>query len=248
MVATLTDISPKDIVKRIMDGERDFSSTRLSGALEDEAGYAGLVAYLRERDLRAETLMAAGSDWSGLSARGLYFPFSKLAGINLSGADLRGADFRRADFTGANLEGADLSGATVIGCRFQEANLAGATLRATDFYEASLAGAKLPGADLTRAFLLRLALKQADLTGAVLTSAIMYRTDLRGVVGLDRVTDLATVTFHQTIVTAAERAIIDAAIGEMPLFEMRSGTDAASPNDRPAQRPSRPQEGAAEGR
>ncbi len=248
MVATLTEIAPKDFVKRLMDGERDFASTRLSGALDDEAAYAGLIAYLRERDLRAETLTAAGSDWSGLSARGLYFPFSKLAGINLSGADLRGADFRRGDFTGANLEGANLSGATVIGCRFQEANLAGATLRATDFYEASLVGAKLPGSDLTSAFLLRLSLKDADLSGAVLTSAIMYRADLRGVVGLDTAIDLGTVTFHQTIVTAAERAIIDAAVGEMPLFEMRSETTSVSPNDRPSGRPSRPQEGAAEGR
>ena len=222
MAGTLTEISPKSLVKRIMDGERDFSSTRLSGALDDEAGYAGLDAYLRDRDLRAETLTAAGSDWSGLRARGLFFPFSKLAGINPSRSDLRGADFRRTDFTGANLEGADLTGATVIGCRFQEANLAGATLRATDFYEASLTGAKLRGADLTRAFLLRLAFREADLSGAVLTGAIMYRADLRGVVGLDKVTDLGTVTFHQTIVTAAEQAIIDAALGGMPFFDVRS--------------------------
>lgn len=219
---TQTQIAPKDFVKRIMDGERDFSSTRLTGALDAEAGYAGLDAYLREQDLRAENLIAAGSDWSGLKARGLFLPFSKLAGINLKGADLRGADFRRTDFTGASFEGADLSGATVIGCRFQEANLAGATLRATDFYEASLAGARLPGADLTGAFLLRLALKEADLTGAVLTSAIMYRADLRGVIGLDRVVDLGTVTFHQTIVTAAEQAIIDKALGGMPFFDVRS--------------------------
>ena len=225
MTGTLTEIAPKDFVKRILGGERDFSSTRLTGALDDEAGYAGLGAYLREQDLRAENLMAAGSDWSGLKARGLFFQFSKLAGINLSGADLRGADFRRTDFTGANLEGADLSGATVIGCRFREANLAGAVLRATDFYEASLPGAKLTGADLTRAFLLRLALKEADLTGAVLTGAIMYRADLRGVIGLDKVTDLGTVTFHQTIVTAAEQAIVDAALGGMPLFDVRSESE-----------------------
>ena len=236
MAGTLTKISPKDLVKRIMDGERDFSSTRLSGSLDDEAGYASLDSYLREQDLRAGSLTAAGSDWSGLRARGLFFPFSNLAGINLSGADLRGADFRRTDFTEANLAGVDLSGATVIGCRFQGANLAGATLRATDFYEASLAGAKLPGADLTRAFLLRLALKGADLSGAVLTSAVMYRTDLRGVVGLDTVIDLGTVTFHQTIVTAAEQAIIDAAVGEMPLFDVRGESD--SVNDRSSGRPS----------
>ncbi len=237
MAGTLTQIAPKDLVKRIMDGERDFSSTRLTGALDEEAGYAGLGAYLREQDLRAEHLTAAGSDWSGLKARGLFFPFSKLAGINLSGADLRGADFRRTDFTGADLEGADLSGATVIGCRFQEANLAGAVLRATDFYEASLAGAKLPGADLTRAFLLRLALKEADVSGAVLTGAIMYRADLRGVIGLETVTDLGTVTFHQTIVTAAEQAVIDAAVGGMSLFDVRSEVTSATMSERSSGRP-----------
>ncbi len=237
MAGTLTELAPSELVKRIMDGERDFSSTRLTGALDEEAGYAGLGAYLREHDLRAENLMAVGADWSGLKARGLFFPFSKLAGINLSGADLRGADFRRTDFTGANLDGADLSGATVIGCRFQEASLAGAVLRATDFYEASLAGAKLPGADLTRAFLLRLALQEADLSGAVLTGAIMYRADLRGVVGLDKVTDLGTVTFHQTIVTAGEQAIIDAAVGEMSLFDVRSEVTSVSVNDRSSGRP-----------
>ena len=248
MAGTLTAISPKDFVERLMDGERDFSSTRLTGALHDEVGYAGLVTYLKEQDLRAEKLIAAGSDWSGLKARGLFVPFSKLAGINLSGADLRGADFRRTDFTGANLEGADLSGATMIGCRFQEASLAGATLRATDFYEASLAGAKLPGADLTRAFLLRLALKEADLSGAVLTGAIMYRADLRGVVGLDTVIDLGTVTFHQTIVTAVEQAIIDAAVGEMPLFDVRSEVTSVTMSERSSGRPSPAEEGGRDGR
>ena len=225
MTGTLTTISTRDLLSRLREGERDFSSTRLSSgetALQDQEGYAELLKYLKEQDLRSEPVNAESSDWSGLKARGLFLPFSKAAGIVLSNADLRGADFRRGDFTGADLHDADLSGAFVVGSRFQQVNLAGATLRGTDFYEASLEGATLSGADLTRAFLLRLTLKDADITGAVLTDAIMYRADLRGIVGLDTVSDLGTVVFHQTIVTAKEQATIEAALRDRPLFDVRT--------------------------
>ena len=208
MAGTLTTISPNDLVKKLMDGERDFSSTRMpsgKSSLQDQEGYSELNEYLRGQDLRSDPVSAEGSDWRGLRARGFALQAGKLAGINLSNADLRGADFRRGEFTNADLHEADLAGAFLSNARSQEADLTGAVLRGADLYEANLTGASLRGADLTRAVLLKVPMKDADVTGAVLTDAIMYRADLRGVVGLDAARDLGTVTFYQTIVTAVEQ-------------------------------------------
>ena len=225
MAETLTAVSRKDLVKRLMDGERDFSSTRLSGdetALVEAEGYSDLIKYLKEQDLRTEPVTAENSDWSGLKAPGLFMQFIKAAGINLSGADLRGADFRRGDFKEADFHEANLTGAFLIVSSFQHANFAGAVLRGADLYEASVAGANLRGADMTRGFLLRLAFKEADVTGSVFTGALLYRADLRGAIGLDKVTDLGTAIFHQTAITAVEAAIIDAAKSDLPQFDVRA--------------------------
>ena len=224
MVETLTHVSLEELVKRLMAGERDFSATRIApddNSLETQEGFADLNRYLQEQDLRAEPILAERADWSGLKARGAFLGFSKLAGINLAGADLRGAEFRRSDFTDADLRGANLDGAFFVGCRTQGADLSGSSLRGADFYEASLVGAKLAGCDLTRAFLLRLSLKDADLTGADVTGADMYRCDLRAAIGLDTVAGLGTVALHQTIVTPAERAIVEAALQASDRYDIR---------------------------
>jgi uncharacterized protein YjbI with pentapeptide repeats len=220
----LTSITVADLAQRILNGERDFSATRLSGDgnLAALAGYADLLSYLRAQDLRNAPVVAEGADWQRLVAPGLFFQAAKLSDANLSGADLRGADLRRAELVGAQLVGADLSGATLVVARLMKANLQDASLRGADLYEANPTDANLRGANAAGARLLRLSLRGADLAGATLTGTDLYRADLRGVLGLAEVLDLATARFHQTIVTASEHDVIVAALRDGALFEVRA--------------------------
>jgi uncharacterized protein YjbI with pentapeptide repeats len=223
-MAPLTSISVADLAKRIIDGERDFSDTRLSGDANLGAlpSYADLLAYLRGQDLRNSPLIAERADWSGLSAPGVFFQATKLSGANLSRANLQGADLRRAELVEAQLVDADLSGATLVVARLMKANLQGASLRMADLYEANTAEADLRGANAAGARVIRLSLKDANLSGAFFTGTDLYRADLRGAIGLDQVRDLATARFHQTIVGDRERSIVLAAMRDGPLFEYRA--------------------------
>jgi uncharacterized protein YjbI with pentapeptide repeats len=226
MTETMTTITAQELVKRLLDGERDFASTRLAPDQADLAvqdGFAELNKYLAGlQDLRDNPIIATNVDWSGLRAPGLYFLGAKMTGANLSGADLRDADIRRADLSGgANFRGANVSGAVFIGSRLMESDFSGATMRGTDLYEANLAGANLSNADLTGAFMLRLNLTDADFTGAKITSVTFYRADLRRARGLDTVQDLATCQFKHTTVNTRERDIIEAAFKALPRFEVR---------------------------
>jgi uncharacterized protein YjbI with pentapeptide repeats len=225
MADVLTEITAADLVKRILDGERDFANTRMPAAKGDivsQDGFAELNAYLQGQDLRENPVIATGADWQGVQASGLFFQTCKLAGANLAGADLRDADFRRADLSGANLRGANVSGATFVGCRLMEADFTDAIMRGVDLYEANLSKGKLVNADITRGYTLRLNLGEVDLTGATLTGANLYRSDLRGAIGLDRVRDLGTCQFKHTMVTQREKDVIEAALRSLPMFDVRA--------------------------
>ncbi|MPZ13737.1 MAG: hypothetical protein GEU73_04825 [Chloroflexi bacterium] len=223
MAETHVELTLEELARRLMDGERDFSSTRLAPGsdLGSTDRYAELLDYLRGQDLRATPVIGERADWRGIRAPSLYLQSARLAGAELTGADLRGADLRRSDLTGATLAGADLSEATLIGSRLMNAVLQEAVMRETDVYEANLTNSVLRGADLSRAFLLRLSLRGADLTDATLSGADLYRADLRGAIGLGRARDLGTARFHQTVVTPAERELIEATIRSRRLFDVR---------------------------
>jgi uncharacterized protein YjbI with pentapeptide repeats len=226
MAGVLTQITAAELVKRILDGERDFASTHMhadKGDISAQDGFPELNKYLQgQQDLRENPIVATESDWQGVRASGLFFQMCKLSGANLAGADLRDADFRRSDLSGANLRGANVDGATFVGCRLMEADFTGASMRGTDLYEANLNKGKLVNADLARAYTLRLNLGEVDLTGATMTGASLYRSDLRGAIGLDAVRDLATCQFKHTMVTKREMEIIEAAMRAQPLFDLRS--------------------------
>ena len=224
-MTTMTSISAADFVRRIMAGERDFSSTQISAADGDftaQSSYAEMNRYLAGlTDLRDNPILLTSIDWRGVKAPGLYLLGAKMAGANFEGADLRDADLRRSDLSGANFRGANVSGAVFIGARLMEADFDGATMLGSDLYEANISKGRLTNCDLTGAWLLRLNLGGADVTGSKITNALFYRSDLRGIVGLDTTRDLATCQFKHTMVTSKEKAIIDAALDARPLFEVR---------------------------
>jgi uncharacterized protein YjbI with pentapeptide repeats len=224
-MTVLTSITARELVQRLLAGERDFTSTRLDPSDRDLTSvteYSQLNEYLRGlEDLRENPIVCNGVDWAGLRAPGLYFLGARLAGANLSQADLRECDIRRADLQGIRLTGADVSGGTFIGSRMMESDLSNATMKGTDLYEANLSKGVLAGCDLTGAYMLRLNLSGADLTRTKLTGVTFYRSDLRGAIGLDTAQDLATCLFKHTIVTARERDIIEAALAALPRYDLR---------------------------
>ena len=116
---------------------------------------------------------------------------------NLAGAHLAGADLRGADLTEANLEGASLVG--------------------TDLTEADLTRANLMNANLGEANL-----GEANLIGAFLAYADLTITDLRGVRNLSKALSIGQAIFSRTIVTNAERAILEKARQEVAnLYDLR---------------------------
>ncbi len=223
MTPTLTPISARDLIKRIIAGERDFSSTKLTsdGTTAAEQDVAELNGYLQGQDIRENPILATNADWSGLQAPGIFLQGIRLAGADLSRADLRNADFRRSDLSGIAFRGANVSGTVFVGAKLMNSDFSGATMRGADLYEANLSGSQLVDADLARAYMLRLNLTGADLSGAQLTGVLFYRADLRKTIGLDRTRDLASCQFKHTIVTAAERNAIEAAIQSEPRFDLR---------------------------
>ena len=226
MTEVLTQITAGELVRRLLQGERDFSRTRLAAGdadLSAAEGYAEMNAYLQGlQDLRENPITAAGADWRGIRAPGLYFLGARMSGVDLRGADLRDADIRRADLSGANLQGADVSGAVFIGTRLMESDFSGATMLGVDLYEANLSRGILRDADITNGYLLRLNLSEVDLTNAKLTNVELYRSDLRRAIGLETVRDLGTCHFKHTIVTQRERDIIEQAFRALPRFDMRA--------------------------
>lgn len=92
---------------------------------------------------------------------------------------------------------ADLRGADLAGAYLKRADLRGADLRGADFEGAYLEGADLKGADLGRAYLER---------------AYLWRADLRGVRNLSEASCLRDAVFRETIVTPAEKEIIERAL------------------------------------
>lgn len=225
MTQALTAISGRDLINRILVGERDFTGTVISaadGALDQESKYQDLIEYLKTQDLRASPVIADGADWRGLRARGLFCRAAKLAGADLSGAELSGAELSGCDLTGANLSGADIHGAFFTHQRLMNANLSNVRASGLDLYEANLMGVNFSGADLSGAIMPRTNLRKIDWTGTRLTGADFYRADIRGAIGLETAQDLGTVRYHQTVVTEREREVITVALRARPLFDLRS--------------------------
>jgi uncharacterized protein YjbI with pentapeptide repeats len=221
-MAAVTEIASNELVRRILDGERDFSRTRLVADNLDEAdGYENMLAWLREQDLRASPLNFEGADWRGVRALGLFWERTRMAGMDLSGADLRDASLRGADLQRSNLQRANLSGATFVVAKLGGANFRNALMRGADMYECNATDAVMQRVDLTGAQLPRATFRGVDFTGAVLTNVNFYKTDLREVRGLVNTRDLATCSYFKTIVNAAEHDAIWSAIAAQPMFELR---------------------------
>jgi uncharacterized protein YjbI with pentapeptide repeats len=223
-MTTTTTITAAELMRKTMDGERDFTGSHMPQEqglfTEDRALFDAFNTYMRGQELRANPIIAGESDWRGVRAPGAFLQFTKLPKSDLRGADFRGSELRRADFTESRLQGSDLSGANLMVSGLQRADLSGSIMRGVDLYEASLAGVNLRGCDLSNAYFMRLNFKEADLTDATVFMAQFYRADVRGAIGLETVLGLGAAKFHQLGVTDRELRIIESAIRSGPMFDI----------------------------
>src|SRR3989344_2742937 len=123
----------KDFVKKILEGERDFSRIKLENGfnLTDFEGFRDLQTYLQEADLQKYPIILDYAALMYINASGLYLPYvngrkinlerANLERANLEGANLREANLWRADLSGANLWRADLSEAILWRADLSEA-------------------------------------------------------------------------------------------------------------------------------
>src|SRR3989344_3491955 len=211
----------KDFVKKILEGERDFSRIKLENGfnLTDFEGFRDLQTYLQEADLQKYPIILDYAALMYINASGLYLPYVNgrkinLERANLERANLEGANFWEANLWEAILWSADLSGADLSGANFWRANLEGANLpranlEGANLREANLWRADLSGANLWRADLSEAILWGADLSGADLSGAILWRANLEIARKLETVLNLDKANLYGAIVTEKERAIID---------------------------------------
>ena len=132
----------KDFVKKILEGERDFSRIKLENGfnLTDFEGFRDLQTYLQEADLQKYPIILDYAALMYINASGLYLPYVNGRKINLERANLPRANLREANLERANLYRANLRGADL-----QEANLREANLREANLQEAILRGANFWG-------------------------------------------------------------------------------------------------------
>ncbi len=227
MTTSTTTMTAQEFMRKVMDGERELPGIHLPDGkndfTQDKAAFEAFNAYMRGQELRANPVVAEGSDWRGVKAPGAFLQFTKLPKSDLRGAFLHAAELRRADFTESQLQGADLSLANMMVSVLQRADLSDCILRGVDLYEASMAGAVFHRADLSNAYFMRLNFKEADLTDATVFMAQFYRADLRGVKGLETVRGLGAARYHRLGVSEQELRVVESAIRSGPMFEISEG-------------------------
>ena len=201
----------KDFVKKILEGERDFSSIKLEDSfnLSGFKGFEDLQRYLKKADLRHYPIILDYAKLISIQASGLYLPYVNGVCINLEEADLERAKLWEAKLVGANLSGAILMGANLEEAILQRTNLVGANLVGANLDGADLRGANLRGADLRGADLRGADLGQANLEGVNLKRTNLRKANLEIARKLETIINLGKAKLYGAIVTEKERAIID---------------------------------------
>ena len=136
----------KELVAKILKGERDFSGVRFDLNLEIYEHLDEMRVYLEKQNLEKSPVNVSNSLFENLKAKGLYLPFLVAKNANFYRADLRNADLSSADFTYAYLRDARLRGANLSNSYLRDARLAGANFRDTNLGYADIRGADLENA------------------------------------------------------------------------------------------------------
>ncbi|MEM5798024.1 MAG: pentapeptide repeat-containing protein [Candidatus Aenigmatarchaeota archaeon] len=167
----------KEFVKKILEGERDFSRIKLEEYFicEDDL-QRELNIYLKLQKFENNPVILNESELIGLNAI-LYMPNLQAKKTNFLRSELtcsyfEGADFSEAIFLRASLENTDFESANL-----ENANLIESNLEKSNFYHANLRYANLFSASIIKANF-----GEADLTGANLKKAVVDVTNFNGAI------------------------------------------------------------------
>ena len=125
----LINLSGNDLVRKILEGERDFSSIILEHSfnINLHEAFEELDKYLKQNhgELSSNPINICYSQFNDLNATGILLPHTLGVRANFEGGSLYGTDLWMANFSGAtfdnvnlehvNLEGAVLNGAIFLG-------------------------------------------------------------------------------------------------------------------------------------
>jgi len=179
-----------EFIRKLLDGERDFSRIRLAPyfSLSGSESFPAVQTYLNEADLENAPVLLDAADLSGLDADGLHLPFLRA----------RGANLKHATLMEANLESSDL----------RSADLRYARLPQTDMRASDLRDADMRQADLNLASLNNCTLTGANVAGATLLFTNMQAANITGIVNLAQARSVETANFQFVSLSEREKAII----------------------------------------
>ena len=125
MAKQLINMKGKEIIKKILSGERKFSGIKLEEGfnLSGHEDFGEIQEYLRRQELSKNPLNITDSEFRFVIANGIYLPYTLGKRANLGGANLGGAYLWKANLGGANLERAYLWGANLDRANLWKANL-----------------------------------------------------------------------------------------------------------------------------
>ena len=190
MAKQLINMKGKEIIKKILSGERKFSGIKLEEGfnLSGHEDFGEIQEYLRRQELSKNPLNITDSEFRFVIANGIYLPYTLGKRANLGGANLERAYLWKANLGRANLGGANLERANLW-----KANLGGANLERAYLWGANLDRANLWKANLERAY-------------------------LGNILNLETAINLNRAHFFETRVTKKEEAIIKEALRQTKLL------------------------------
>jgi len=148
-MAQLASVSDREFMKRLFEGERDFSRKKFVGDPISAEQLKEINRYLESEDhagrLKESPIIIDGSDISGLALPQVYSSGRKLIGIHAPYTKARGIVAVRANFSGSYLEYSDF-GPLVHPNRTQtRSNLSYAIFNEANMQNSVLRGARVAG-------------------------------------------------------------------------------------------------------
>jgi hypothetical protein len=213
MTQTYTNMFGPEFIKKVMDGNREFTRIKLplGTKLSEDPSYPEFIEYLQRKDSESRSIFESrpiyleGASLVGLVAKGLNLPYLVADGADFSGANLEGATLDHGDFHNANFSKADLRLLKATEACFNNAYFNGenngANLWLANLYNCYFYDANLNNANLRKASFRRCRFRDADFNGADIDETVFSHTRLLDVKNFDKTKNLAYTFFNKAMVT-----------------------------------------------
>src|SRR5689334_12376035 len=97
----LAHLEAPEFIKKVMDGERDFTAIRLTDrdVVGDTFTFIELGEYLKTQDLKKNPIILNEAELQFVRAGGLWMPYTKAKQASFKDAYFMLANFENSDFT-----------------------------------------------------------------------------------------------------------------------------------------------------